>query len=104
MLSLGIYNCRISPKDIKTPKENELLYFLKYIIRKPSFWDGQHEVLVRTLQDKDSLLLPAGAGKSLVYQLASLLRPGRTIVIDPIISSMEDQIDKLSMLGIDRLY
>jgi ATP-dependent DNA helicase RecQ len=92
-----------APKDIEKPKEKELLYFLKYIFRKPSFWEGQYEALVRTLQGKDSLLLlPTGAGKSLVYQLASLLRPGRTIVIDPIISLMEDQIDNLSMLGIDR--
>lgn len=48
------------------------------------------------------LLLPTGAGKSLVYQLASLLLPGRTVVIDPIISLMEDQIDNLAMIGIDR--
>jgi len=92
-----------APKDIEKPKEKELLYFLKYIFRKPSFWEGQYESLARTLQGKDSLLLlPTGAGKSLVYQLASLLRPGRTVVIDPIISLMEDQIDNLSILGIDR--
>lgn len=48
------------------------------------------------------LLLPTGAGKSLVYQLASLLLPGRIVVIDPIISLMEDQIDNLAMIGIDQ--
>jgi len=90
-------------KNIKNPREKELLYFLKYIFREPFFWEGQYEALTRTLQGKDSLLLlPTGAGKSLVYQLASLLLPGRTVVIDPIISLMEDQIDNLSMLGIDR--
>ncbi len=92
-----------APKNIKKPREKELLYFLKYIFRKSFFWEGQYEAIARTLQGKDSLLLlPTGAGKSLVYQLASFLRPGRTIVIDPIISLMEDQIDNLSMLGIDR--
>lgn len=92
-----------APINIKKPREKELLYFLKYIFRKPFFWEGQYEALARTLQGKDSLLLlPTGAGKSLVYQLASLLRPGRTVVIDPIISLMEDQVDNLSMLGIDR--
>lgn len=48
------------------------------------------------------MLLPTGAGKSLVYQLASLLLPGITIVIDPIISLMEDQIFNLGIYGIDR--
>ena len=92
-----------APKNDKKPREKELLYFLKYIFRKSSFWEGQYEALVRTLQGKDSLLLlPTGAGKSLVYQLVSLLRPGRTVVIDPIISLMDDQIDNLSMVGIDR--
>ena len=89
--------------SLEEPKEKDLEYFLQYVFRKPSFWQGQYEGIVRTLQGKDTLLLlPTGAGKSLVYQLASLLLPGRTVVIDPLISLMEDQIDNLAMLGIDR--
>ncbi len=89
--------------SLKEPKEKDLEYFLQYLFRKPSFWPGQYEGIVRALQGKDTLLLlPTGAGKSLVYQLASLLLPGRTVVIDPLISLMEDQIDNLAMLGIDR--
>ena len=85
------------------PKEEDLQYFLEYIFRKPSFWEGQYDGIIRILQNKDALLLlPTGAGKSLVYQLASLLLPGRTVVVDPIISLMEDQIDNLAMMGIDR--
>ncbi len=85
------------------PKEKALEYFLQYLFRKPNFWPGQYDGIVRVLQGKDTLmLLPTGAGKSLVYQLASLLLPGRTVVIAPLISLMEDQIDNLVVLGIDR--
>lgn len=89
-------------EGLKT-EEKDLEYFLQYLFRKSCFWEGQYDGITRVLQGKDALLLlPTGAGKSLVYQLASLLLPGRTVVIDPIISLMEDQIDNLAMVGIDR--
>jgi len=90
-------------KGLEKPQEKDLEYFLQYLFRKPYFWEGQYDGIIRTLQGKDALLLlPTGAGKSLVYQLASFLLPGRTVIIDPIISLMEDQIDNLAMIGIDR--
>ena len=90
-------------EGLEKPEEKDLEYFLQYLFRKPYFWEGQYDGITRVLQGKDTLLLlPTGAGKSLVYQLASLLLPGRTVVIDPIISLMEDQIDNLAMIGIDR--
>jgi ATP-dependent DNA helicase RecQ len=90
-------------ENLKKPEEKDLEYFLQYLFRKLYFWEGQYDGIARALQGKDALLLlPTGAGKSLVYQLASLLLPGRTVVIDPIISLMEDQIDNLAMIGIDR--
>ena len=88
---------------LEKPEEKDLEYFLQYIFRKPNFWEGQYDGILRALQGKDALLLlPTGAGKSLVYQLVSFLLSGRTIIIDPIIALMEDQIDNLSMMGIDR--
>jgi len=90
-------------EKLERPEEKDLEYFLQYLFRKPYFWEGQYDGIIRALQCKDALLLlPTGAGKSLVYQLASFLLPGRTVVIDPIISLMEDQIDNLAMIGIDR--
>ena len=89
--------------SLKEPTEKDLEYFLQYLFRFLSFRERQYEGIVRALQGKDTLLLlPTGAGKSLVYQLASLLLPGRTVVIAPLISLMEDQVDNLAMLGIDR--
>ena len=90
-------------EGLKKPEEKDLEYFLQYLFRKPYFWEGQYDGIIRALQGKDALLLlPTGAGKSLVYQLASFLLPGITVVIDPIISLMGDQIDNLVMIGIDR--
>jgi ATP-dependent DNA helicase RecQ len=83
--------------------EQDLEYFLQYFFRKDSFWEGQYDSVSRTHSGEDSLiLLPTGAGKSIIYQLASLLLPGRTIVIDPIISLIADQMDNLALYGIDR--
>ena len=92
-----------SPAILDAPPAKALEFFLNYIFRKPSFWEGQLDSISRTLQGKDSIvLLPTGAGKSIAFQLASFLLPGRAIVVDPIISLMEDQIDNLQSVGIDR--
>ena len=69
----------------------------------PSFREGQFEAIERCLVGADTImLLPTGAGKSVAYQLASLLRPGMCIVIDPILSLIQDQMDNLRLAGIDR--
>lgn len=83
--------------------EESLTYFLKRIFRKPSFLDGQYDIVSRALQGMDTIaLLPTGAGKSIAFQLASLLLPGRTIVVAPIISLIRDQVENLRGHGIDR--
>lgn len=90
-------------EGFEKPEEKDLEYFLQYLFRKPHFWEGQYDGIIRVLQGKDAfLLLPTGSGKSMVYQLASLLLPGMTVIIDPIISLMDDQIYNLAMIGIDR--
>jgi len=84
--------------------EDTLLFFLNYIFRYPSFLEGQFETIKRTLQGKDSVvLLPTSGGKSLAFQLASLVSVGVTIIIDPTTALIEDQIDNLFRIGIDRV-
>jgi ATP-dependent DNA helicase RecQ len=79
-----------------------LEYFLQTIFRKAHFREGQLPILNRGLQYKSVLgLLPTGGGKSLTYQLAALLQPGTTLVIDPIKSLMQDQYDNLLKSKID---
>lgn len=85
-------------------KENvkPLVYFLQLLFRKESFRPGQLPILNRALQNKSVIgLLPTGGGKSLTYQLAAMLQPGITVVIDPLKSLMEDQYDGLLRAGID---
>lgn len=76
---------------------------LQDIFRKLDFRVGQLPILNRALQLKSVIgLLPTGGGKSLTYQLAAMLQPGTTIVIDPIRSLMIDQYNGLKELNIDK--
>jgi ATP-dependent DNA helicase RecQ len=71
---------------------------------KYEFREGQVEGLRRCLIGLDSLvLLPTGSGKSLIYQMASMLLPGLTLVVAPLVALMEDQVDNLKRDGIDRV-
>ena len=50
-------------------------------------------------------LLPTGAGKSMCYQLASLLTPGTTLVVSPLVALINDQVQSLrEEFGIDRTF
>jgi ATP-dependent DNA helicase RecQ len=94
---------RATPLHANTADVADLEWFLLYLFRKESFWEGQLEAIQRTLAGKDSVvLLPTGAGKSIAFQLSGLLLPGRTVVVDPIISLIDDQIENLDRVGIDR--
>lgn len=73
-----------------------LQFFLQNVFRKQTFRDGQLKIVRRALGRQPVIgLLPTGGGKSLCYQLAALLQPGMTMVIDPLVSLMMDQVDNL---------
>ena len=62
----------------------------------PAFRPGQEEIVRRAAAGRDTLaIMPTGAGKSLCYQLAAMLRPRPTLVISPLIALMKDQVDNL---------
>ena len=66
-----------------------------------TFRPGQQEVVDSVIAGKDVMcVMPTGGGKSLCYQLPSLVRSGLTIVISPLIALMKDQVDTLQGLGI----
>ena len=48
-------------------------------------------------------LLPTGAGKSIIFQLAGILLPGLTLVIDPLKALIDDQFINLKNLGLSNI-
>ena len=62
---------------------------------------GQQAVIYGILGGKDVLaVMPTGAGKSLCYQIPSLILPGTTLIISPLISLMKDQKEKMDTLDL----
>ena len=84
--------------------EAALTEVLQAVFAKESFREGQLEALVEVMEGRDcTVLLPTGSGKSLIYQMAGICKPGRTIVIDPLIALIEDQQRGLAEHGIDKV-
>ncbi|WP_419838022.1 RecQ family ATP-dependent DNA helicase [Candidatus Poriferisodalis sp.] len=62
---------------------------------------GQLETMRRFMAGEDALsVLPTGSGKSITYQIPALLMPGVTLVLSPLISLMNDQVENLRRRGI----
>lgn len=95
---------RISVRTGDQATSSALRILLRFIFAKDDFRAGQLEALIEVLSGRDcAVLLPTGAGKSIIYQLAGLCLPGRTVVIDPINALIEDQVEGLKRHGIDRV-
>ncbi len=75
---------------------------LDKIFGHSSFRTFQEEAVDAIVGGRDLLMiLPTGGGKSLCYQLPSLLMEGVTIVVSPLIALMQDQVRGLSENGIE---
>jgi len=69
------------------------------------FRQPQDQVVQTLINGGDALvLMPTGGGKSLCYQIPSLVRPGVGIVVSPLIALMQDQVSALAQLGIRAAY
>jgi ATP-dependent DNA helicase RecQ len=68
------------------------------------FRPGQAEAVAAALADRDALVvMPTGSGKSLCYQLPALMREDLTIVVSPLVSLMQDQVDALRRIAPERV-
>ncbi|MEM6639182.1 MAG: DNA helicase RecQ [Pseudomonadota bacterium] len=65
----------------------------------------QADVIDAVVAGSDVLVvMPTGGGKSLCYQIPSMLRPGVGLVVSPLIALMQDQVDALAQVGIKAAY
>jgi ATP-dependent DNA helicase RecQ len=77
-------------------KHSELTSHLKKNFGFDTFKGNQEAIINNVLEGKDTfVLMPTGGGKSLCYQLPSLILEGTAIVISPLIALMKNQVDAM---------
>jgi ATP-dependent DNA helicase RecQ len=78
---------------------------LRAVFGYEAFRGQQAEIIEHVAAGGDALvLMPTGGGKSLCYQIPSLVRPGVGIVVSPLIALMHDQVAGLAESGVSAAY
>ena len=88
--------------DVPPPaRYGSALDALREVFGYDAFRGEQQAIIEHIIAGGDALvLMPTGGGKSLCYQIPSLVRPGAGVVISPLIALMQDQVDALQELGV----
>jgi ATP-dependent DNA helicase RecQ len=82
-------------------KENSPKTILREYFGYDRFREHQEEIIHHLISGEDAfVLMPTGSGKSVCYQIPSVLRDGVGIVVSPLIALMQDQVDALRQVGI----
>lgn len=94
-----------SPATAPRPRESDIaasaLSLLNSVFGLPAFRGPQEDIVTHVAGGGNCLvLMPTGGGKSLCYQLPSLLRDGCGIVVSPLIALMRDQVAGLLEVGV----
>lgn len=77
---------------------------LKKHFQYNEFRQGQEEVITSVLSGQNTLaMLPTGTGKSLCYQLPGYLLEGKVLIVSPLLSLMQDQVEQMKMKGEKRV-
>ncbi|MEP6866855.1 MAG: DEAD/DEAH box helicase, partial [Deltaproteobacteria bacterium] len=92
----------VPPEAAGLPKPvGALLGVAQQALGIKAFRAGQAEAFDHLLRGEDLLaVMPTGSGKSLLYQLTSLVVPGVTVVVSPLIALIKDQLDKMTSKGV----
>lgn len=78
---------------------------LNSIFGYEKFRGQQQTIIDHLVNGQDALvIMPTGSGKSLCFQIPSLIRPGVGIVVSPLIALMQDQVSALLQLGIKAAF
>ncbi|WP_338470128.1 RecQ family ATP-dependent DNA helicase [Niallia sp. XMNu-256] len=73
---------------------------LKQYFNYEQFRPGQKEVITSVLEGNHTIaMLPTGTGKSLCYQLSGYKLTGQVIIVSPLLSLMQDQVEQMKMNG-----
>jgi ATP-dependent DNA helicase RecQ len=95
----GSYYRRVAPTDLDVNRD--AAETLRRVFGYDAFRGEQQEIIEHVAGGGDALvLMPTGGGKSLCYQIPSLVREGVGVVISPLIALMQDQVDALRALGV----
>jgi ATP-dependent DNA helicase RecQ len=88
----------LAPHDTSAETAAQILH---RVFGYDAFRGQQAEIIQQVIGGGDALvLMPTGGGKSLCYQIPSLVRRGTGVVISPLIALMQDQVDALKAVGI----
>jgi len=86
-------------------KHTDALDILQTIYGYPNFRGDQANIIDTVIDGNDALaLMPTGGGKSICYQIPSLVRRGTGVVISPLIALMQDQVDALRALNLNAAF
>ena len=76
-------------------------HVLQSVFGYEDFRPYQERIIRRVTDGGDAMVvMPTGGGKSICYQMPALIRPGCGIIVSPLISLMQDQVDALRQDGV----
>ena len=88
-----------SPQPREKFTVQNALACLRKVYSYGGFKAGQQDAIMAALKGKDVFaIMPTGGGKSLCYQLPALMETGVSIVVSPLISLVQDQVEQVNAL------